>query len=61
MTDWGLTYHPQKKAPASDRAKDQKTVDKPLLSAIKNEEFLASYLKSSFSLRNGQKPHEMAF
>jgi large subunit ribosomal protein L6e len=51
----------EKKAPASQRAADQKTIDKPLLSAIKNEEFLASYLKSSFSLRNGQKPHEMAF
>lgn len=51
----------QKKAPASQRAADQKTIDKPLLSAIKNEEFLASYLKSSFSLRHGQKPHEMVF
>ncbi|KIY02176.1 uncharacterized protein Z520_02314 [Fonsecaea multimorphosa CBS 102226] len=52
---------PEKKAPASQRAADQKTIDKPILSAIKNEEFLASYLKSSFSLRHGQKPHEMAF
>ncbi|KIX07241.1 uncharacterized protein Z518_01894 [Rhinocladiella mackenziei CBS 650.93] len=52
---------PIKKAPASQRAADQKTIDKPLLSAIKNEEFLASYLKSSFSLRHGQKPHEMVF
>ncbi|KAH0847358.1 60S ribosomal protein L6 [Fonsecaea pedrosoi] len=52
---------PEKKAPASQRAADQKAVDKPILSAIKNEEFLASYLKSSFSLRHGQKPHEMAF
>jgi len=51
----------EKKAPASQRASDQKSIDKPLLSAIKNEEFLASYLKSSFSLRSGQKPHEMAF
>lgn len=51
----------EKKAPASERASDQKSIDKPLLSAIKNEEFLASYLKSSFSLRSGQKPHEMAF
>ncbi|OAL39886.1 hypothetical protein AYO20_00798 [Fonsecaea nubica] len=51
----------QKKAPASQRAADQKAVDKPILSAIKNEEFLASYLKSSFSLRHSQKPHEMAF
>ncbi|EXJ92639.1 large subunit ribosomal protein L6e [Capronia epimyces CBS 606.96] len=52
---------PEKKQPTSQRASDQKTIDKPLLSAIKNEEFLASYLKSSFTLRHGQKPHEMAF
>jgi large subunit ribosomal protein L6e len=51
----------QKKKPASERASDQKSIDKPILSAIKNEEFLASYLKSSFSLRHGQKPHEMQF
>jgi len=51
----------EKKAPASQRASDQKSIDKPLLSAIKKEEFLASYLKSSFSLRSGQKPHEMSF
>ncbi|EHY60415.1 60S ribosomal protein L6 [Exophiala dermatitidis] len=52
---------PEKKQPTSQRASDQKTIDKPLLSAIKNEEFLASYLKSSFALRHGQKPHEMVF
>jgi large subunit ribosomal protein L6e len=52
---------PEKKQPTSDRASDQKSIDKPILSAIKNEEFLASYLSSSFSLRNGQKPHEMKF
>ncbi|KAI1610033.1 50S ribosomal protein L6e [Exophiala viscosa] len=52
---------PEKKQPTSERASDQKTIDKPLLSAIKNEEFLASYLRSSFSLRHGQKPHEMVF
>jgi len=52
---------PEKKQPASERASDQKAIDKPLLSAIKNEEFLASYLRSSFSLRHGQRPHEMVF
>lgn len=51
----------QKKQPTSERASDQKAIDKPLLSAIKNEEFLASYLRSSFSLRHGQRPHEMVF
>ncbi|KAJ9625364.1 uncharacterized protein PV06_07593 [Exophiala oligosperma] len=52
---------PEKKQPTSERASDQKAIDKPLLSAIKNEEFLASYLRSSFSLRHGQRPHEMVF
>ncbi|RMZ83888.1 hypothetical protein DV737_g1424, partial [Chaetothyriales sp. CBS 132003] len=52
---------PEKKQPSSSRAADQKTIDKPLLSAIKKEEYLASYLSSSFSLRSGQKPHEMKF
>lgn len=51
----------QKKQPTSERASDQKSIDKPILSAIKNEEFLASYLSSSFSLRHGQRPHEMKF
>ncbi|KEF56815.1 large subunit ribosomal protein L6e [Exophiala aquamarina CBS 119918] len=51
----------EKKQPTSERASDQKAIDKPLLSAIKNEEFLASYLRSSFSLRHGQRPHELKF
>merc|ERR1712000_237717 len=51
----------EKKQPTSERASDQKSIDKPILSAIKNEEFLASYLSSSFSLRHGQRPHEMKF
>jgi len=52
---------PEKKKPTSARASDQKTIDKALLSSIKKEEFLVSYLASSFSLRSGQKPHEMKF
>ncbi|KPI42983.1 60S ribosomal protein L6-B [Cyphellophora attinorum] len=52
---------PEKKQPTSERAQDQKSIDKPLLSAIKKEEHLTSYLSSSFSLRSGQKPHEMKF
>lgn len=51
----------QAKKPTSERASDQKSIDKPILSAIKKEEFLASYLNSSFSLRHGQRPHEMKF
>ena len=38
---------------------DQKAIDKALLANIKKVELLASYLSSSFSLRSGDKPHEM--
>ncbi|KAI0136990.1 ribosomal protein L6e-domain-containing protein, partial [Xylariales sp. AK1849] len=50
---------PQKKEINSSRAADQKAVDKALIANIKKVEFLASYLASSFSLRKGDKPHEM--
>lgn len=49
----------QKKEVSSTRAADQKAIDKSLLANIKKVEFLASYLASSFSLRKGDKPHEM--
>jgi large subunit ribosomal protein L6e len=46
---------------AAGRADDQKSIDKSILAAIKKEPFLESYLGSSFSLRKGDKPHEMTF
>lgn len=49
----------QKKEINSTRAADQKAIDKPLIANIKKVEFLPSYLASSFSLRKGDKPHEM--
>ena len=49
----------QKKQPSSNRANDQKTVDKTLLANIKKEPYLVNYLSSSFSLRKGDRPHEM--
>jgi len=52
---------PEAKKPTSARATDQKSVDKPILSAIKKQDMLASYLASNFSLRHGQRPHEMKF
>ena len=52
---------PQKKEVTKTRVEDQKSIDKPLLAAIKKEKFLDHYLASSFSLRNGDKPHEMTF
>jgi len=52
---------PQKKEISSSRAADQKAIDKALLASIKKVDLLASYLASSFSLRKGDKPHEMAW
>ncbi|UKZ79557.1 hypothetical protein TrVFT333_007314 [Trichoderma virens FT-333] len=52
---------PQKKEINSSRAADQKAVDKALLASIKKVDLLASYLASTFSLRKGDKPHEMAW
>ena len=49
----------QKKMPSSTRASDQKSVDKALIANIKKEAFLINYLASSFSLRKGDRPHEM--
>ncbi|KAJ2973507.1 hypothetical protein NQ176_g6569 [Zarea fungicola] len=52
---------PQKKQVTSSRAADQKAIDKALIASIKKVEMLPSYLGSSFSLRKGDKPHEMAW
>jgi len=52
---------PEKKEVASERAEDQKKVDKALLAAIKKEPLLQGYLSSNFSLRKGDRPHEMVF
>ncbi|KAH6678332.1 putative 60S ribosomal protein L6-B [Halenospora varia] len=52
---------PEKKKPSSSRAADQKAVDKALLATIKKEPMLTSYLGSTFSLRKGDRPHEMAW
>ncbi|KAM7188846.1 Ribosomal protein L6e domain containing protein [Rhypophila sp. PSN 637] len=49
----------QKKEVNSARVADQKAIDKALLANIKKVDMLASYLSSSFSLRKGDKPHEM--
>jgi large subunit ribosomal protein L6e len=49
----------QKKEINKNRVADQKAVDKALLASIKKVDMLASYLASSFSLRKGDKPHEM--
>jgi len=52
---------PEAKKVNSGRAEDQKSVDKALLASLKKEPFFLSYLAATFSLRNGDKPHEMVF
>lgn len=52
---------PAKKEVNSDRAADQKAVDKSILAALKNDQLLRGYLQTSFSLRKGDRPHEMVF
>jgi large subunit ribosomal protein L6e len=51
----------QKKKTSGTRAEDQKGLDKAILTEIRKTPFLESYLASSFSLRKGDKPHEMVF
>ena len=51
----------EKKKVESGRAKDQKAVDKGLLATIRKEPMMEGYLKSTFSLRKGDRPHEMRF
>jgi large subunit ribosomal protein L6e len=43
------------------RAADQKTVDAAILASINKDALLKSYLKSKFSLKNGEAPHLMKF
>jgi len=52
---------PEKKEISSTRIEDQKGLDKAILSAVKKIPFLEAYLGASFSLRKGDKPHEMVF
>ncbi|CAL3963800.1 hypothetical protein PZA11_001313 [Diplocarpon coronariae] len=52
---------PEKKKPSTSRAADQKAIDKALLVTIKKEAMLSAYLSSSFSLRKGDRPHEMVW
>lgn len=49
----------QKKKITSARASDQKAVDKALLTNIKKVQHLTEYLRTTFSLRKGDRPHEM--
>jgi large subunit ribosomal protein L6e len=50
---------PEKKEVSSARVEAQKSIDKSLIANIKKVDNLASYLAATFSLRRGDKPHEM--
>lgn len=50
-----------KKEIKAERIQDQKTVDSSLLSEIKKTPLLKQYLSSSFSLKNGDRPHLLKF
>ena len=45
----------------AERVEDQKNVDKALLAEIKKTPLLKQYLASTFSLKNGDKPHMLKF
>lgn len=45
----------------AEKKEDQKTVDAPLLKAIECVPELKAYLGARFSLKAGQKPHELVF
>ncbi|MED6110410.1 60S ribosomal protein L6A [Stylosanthes scabra] len=51
----------EKKTLPQDKKDDQKTVDAALIKAIESVLDLKSYLGARFSLKQGQKPHELVF
>lgn len=52
---------PEKKEVEPQRLDDQKSVDRVVLKKIGETEGLKDYLGASFSLRSGERPHEMVF
>ena len=53
---------PKEKEPFPEsKAADQKAVDKAIIAAIREEEYLAKYLKATFGLTGGQYPHQLKF
>lgn len=53
---------PIQSSTVSDKRKaDQKTVDAGLMAAIAAEPLLKAYLNAKFSLKKGDRPHEMLF
>ena len=51
----------EKKTFPSDKAEDQKSLDKALIKEIEKTENLSKYLGSTFGLSKGQFPHLLKF
>ncbi|KAG1537151.1 hypothetical protein G6F49_012843 [Rhizopus delemar] len=51
----------KKAAFPESKAADQKALDKEILAVAAKNAYFVSYLKSTFSLRKGQFPHDMKF
>jgi len=51
----------EKETFSESKAADQKTADKAIIAAIKEEEYLSKYLKATFGLTKGQYPHQLKF
>ena len=51
----------EKKGPSEKRVAAQKAVDSALEGCVAKTEHLKDYLRSLFTLRKGQYPHEMKF
>ena len=46
---------------SEQRKADQKTVDEGILAVVTKNKLLKAYLNAKFSLKNGDRPHEMKF
>jgi large subunit ribosomal protein L6e len=51
----------EKEVVSEEKKEDQKAMDAQLLPVVEGVPYLKEYLKSRFSLKSGDKPHEMAF
>ncbi|OMJ20645.1 60S ribosomal protein L6 [Smittium culicis] len=50
-----------KKQTPSHKVADQKTIDNQIISKIRSDKMLSSYIRASFTLTKGQAPHLMKF
>eukprot|EP00850_Spirogloea_muscicola_P014784 SM000108S14228 [mRNA] locus=s108:380186:381345:+ [translate_table: standard] len=55
------TEKEEKKEVSEERKADQKEIDSALAAVVEKTDNLKAYLSARFSLRSGQKPHELVF